>query len=85
MDVPLVNPAVLGKVKGWRPYVEAKLGFRNHWYPALFSSELAEGKPVEATLLGESILINRVDGVAYAIRNRCLHRGVKFSHRLECH
>ena len=85
MDVPLVNPAVLGKVKGWRPYVEAKLGFRNHWYPALFSSELAEGKPVEATLLGESILINRVDGVAYAIRNRCLHRGVKFSRRLECH
>ena len=85
MDVPLVNPVVLGKVKGWRPYVEAKLGFRNHWYPALFSSELEEGKPVEATLLGESILINRVDGVAYAIRNRCLHRGVKFSRRLECH
>ena len=85
MDVPLVNAAVLAKVKGWRPYVEAKLGFRNYWYPALFSSELEEGKPVEATLLGESILINRVDGVAYAIRNRCLHRGVKFSRRLECH
>ncbi|MCE9657298.1 MAG: Rieske 2Fe-2S domain-containing protein [Burkholderiales bacterium] len=85
MDGPLVNEAVLGRVKGWRPYVEAKLGFRNHWYPALFSRELEEGKPVEATLLGESILINRVHGVARAIRNRCLHRGVKFSRRLECY
>ena len=33
---------VLDKVKGWRPYVEAKLGFRNHWYPALMSSEVEE-------------------------------------------
>lgn len=35
MNAPLVEPAVQGRVKNWRPYVEAKLGFRNHWYPAL--------------------------------------------------
>ena len=27
----------------WRAYFEASLGFRNHWYPALFSRQLAEG------------------------------------------
>jgi carbazole 1,9a-dioxygenase len=85
MVKPLVNESVLAKIKGWRPYVEAKLGFRNHWYPALFSRELQEGQPIEVQLLGESILVNRIDGVAYALRNRCLHRGVKFSHRPECH
>ena len=34
MNAPLVDAAVLDKTRGWRPYVEAKLGFRNHWYPA---------------------------------------------------
>jgi carbazole 1,9a-dioxygenase len=85
MTGPLVDPIVLDKVRGWRPYVEAKLGFRNHWYPAIFSHELAENQPVEMTLLGESILINRIDGTPQAIRNRCLHRGVKFSKQIECY
>lgn len=80
-----VDPSVLEKVRGWRPYVEAKLGFRNHWYPVLFAHELDENTPVEAMLLGEPLLINRLDGVPYAIRNRCLHRGVRLSHRLECY
>jgi carbazole 1,9a-dioxygenase len=85
MQTQLVEPKVLDRIKGWRPYVEAKLGFRNHWYPALFAHELAEGSPVEVTLLGESILVNRIDGQPRAIRNRCLHRGVKFSQRPECY
>ncbi len=80
-----VDPALLAKVKGWAPYVEAKLGFRNHWYPGLFTHELKEGEPVEIMLLGESILVNRIDGKPYAIRNRCLHRGVRFSKHLECY
>ncbi len=80
-----VDPAVLERVRGWRPYVEAKLGFRNHWYPAVFARELAENAPVEVMLLGERILLNRLDGVVYGIRNRCLHRGVRFSQRLECY
>jgi carbazole 1,9a-dioxygenase terminal dioxygenase component len=80
-----VNPAVLERVRGWRPYVEAKLGFRNHWYPAVFSRELAENAPFEVMLLGERILLNRLDGAVYGIRNRCLHRGVRLSQRLECY
>ena len=83
-DAP-VDPEVLEKIRGWRPYVEAKLGFRNHWYPALFAHELAENTPVEVMLLGEPILVNRLDGVPHAIRNRCLHRGVRFSKHLECY
>ena len=34
--------------KPWQVYVDAELGFRNHWYPALFSHEVAEGEPVRA-------------------------------------
>ena len=28
----------------WREYVAARYGFRNHWYPALLSSDIAEGQ-----------------------------------------
>ena len=76
---------VLDKVKGWRAYVEAKLGFRNHWYPTLLSSEVSEGAPVTFKLCGEKLLLNRVDGKVYCVRDRCLHRGVNFSARLECY
>ena len=79
---PLDNP--LDRIKGWRPYVEAKLGFRNHWYPTVFSDNIEEGKPRAFKLCGENLLLNRVDGKVYCIRNRCLHRGVNFSSRLEC-
>jgi carbazole 1,9a-dioxygenase terminal dioxygenase component len=82
--------------KPWQEYVEATLGFRNHWYPAFFSHELAEadvsdvhGEQVKnfkvATLLGERILFRRVDGVVHAIQDWCLHRGVPFSTRPECY
>ena len=80
----LVDPAVLDQVRGWRPYVEAKLGFRNHWYPVRLAKDVKEGEPTEVKLLGESILLNRIDGTLYAIKNRCLHRGVAFTRRLEC-
>ena len=76
---------VLDKVKGWRAYVEAKLGFRNHWYPTLMSSEVAEDKPVTFKLCGENLLINRVDGKVFCVRDRCVHRGVNFSARPECY
>jgi len=81
----LVDPAILDKVRGWRDYVEAKLGFRNHWYPILLSSEVEEGRPVTAMLCGENLLLNRIDGDVFCIRDRCLHRGVKFSKKPECH
>ena len=76
---------VLDKVKAWRPYVEAKLGFRNHWYPTLMSSEVEENKPVTFKLCGEKLLLNRIDGKVFCVRDRCLHRGVNFSARPECY
>jgi carbazole 1,9a-dioxygenase len=80
-----VDQAVLDRVRVGREYVAAKLGFRNHWYPALFGNELIEGqvKPVE--LLGEKILLKRIDGKVYGIRDRCLHRGVQLSRKPECY
>ena len=81
----LVDPAILDKVKGWRDYVEAKLGFRNYWYPILLSEEIEEGKPVTATLCGEKLIFNRIDGQVHCLRDRCLHRGVRFSNKPECH
>jgi carbazole 1,9a-dioxygenase len=69
----------------WRAYFEAELGFRNHWYPAIFSKQLAEGECRGLVMLGERILFKRIDGKVYAIEDRCLHRGVPFSVRPECY
>ena len=80
----LSGPNPLDRIKGWRPYVDATLGFRNHWYPTLFSADVEEGKPRAFKLAGDNILLNRIEGKVYCIRNRCLHRGVNFSSRLEC-
>ena len=79
-----LDEARLGQIKSWRPYVEAKLGFRNHWYPILPSAELEEGTPKPVELLSEKLLLNRIDGKAYCMRDRCMHRGVPFSRRPEC-
>lgn len=81
----LVSPEVLEQVKGWVPYVEAKLGFRNHWYPLCLADEIVEQEPIARKLLGENILLNRIDGTVFCIKDRCLHRGVKFSADLQCH
>lgn len=71
--------------KPWQPYLDAVLGFRNHWYPAYFGAELAEGAVVGVRLLGEPILLKRVAGQVYAVSDRCAHRGVPFSTRPECY
>ena len=71
--------------RGWRAYFEADLGFRNHWYPAFFSRQLAEDKCLGQEMLGERILFKRIDGRVYAIEDRCAHRGVPFSVRPECY
>lgn len=73
------------RLKPWAQYIDAKLGFRNHWYPIRLASEVEEGKPIPVKLLGEKILLNRVDGQVFAIRDRCLHRGVTLSDRIECY
>ncbi|MGH7966847.1 MAG: Rieske 2Fe-2S domain-containing protein, partial [Candidatus Binatia bacterium] len=82
----LDEPAKHQRVKeGWRPYLEAKLGFRNHWYPALFGHELEGDEPKAVKLLGEPIILRRVDGRVYALEDRCAHRRVRFSAKIECY
>lgn len=84
-DQGFVDPKILRKVAVGRDYVAAKYGFRNHWYPALFSSELEEGKPQRVELLGEAVLLNRIDGQVFGMHDRCLHRGVALSRKVECY
>jgi carbazole 1,9a-dioxygenase terminal dioxygenase component len=82
----LDEPAKYQRVKeGWRPYLEAALGFRNHWYPALFAYEFDGDKPKAVKLLGELIILRRVDGRVYAVEDRCAHRRVRFSAKIECY
>ena len=57
---------------GTRPAV---LGFRNYWYPVLWSREVGK-HPVPVTLLGENIMLVRDNGRIYALHDRCPHRGV---------
>ena len=85
MTKPLVDPEILKKCSLYPEYVEAKLGFRNHWYPTIFSHELQEGEFKAFPILGDRLLLSRVDGQVYAVRDRCLHRGVPFSKKPECY
>ncbi|HUK59092.1 MAG TPA: Rieske 2Fe-2S domain-containing protein [Stellaceae bacterium] len=71
--------------KPWKPYLDAVLGFRNHWYAAFFSPQLAEGEVRAQQMLGERILFKRIDGKVHAIEDRCAHRGVQLSVRPECY
>ncbi len=80
-----VDPDILGRVRVARDYVAAKYGFRNHWYPACFSTEIAESAVVPVTLLGENIVLRRIDGVVHALKDRCVHRGVPLSRKVECY
>ncbi|MGH7905365.1 MAG: Rieske 2Fe-2S domain-containing protein, partial [Candidatus Binataceae bacterium] len=67
------------------PYIGAKLGFRNYWYPALLSRELADDRPAAVRMLGENILLRRIEGQVFAVQDRCIHRGVRFSRKPECY
>jgi carbazole 1,9a-dioxygenase terminal dioxygenase component len=80
-----VPQEILDRVRVGREYVAAKYGFRNHWYPALLSSDVPEEQVRPVTLLGEPLLLRRVDGQVLGIRDRCLHRGVALSRKIECH
>lgn len=84
-EEPLVNPDVVNMVSDWKGYVEAKMGFRNHWYPVRFSKELGEGQMEVIELLGEKLILKRIEGKVYAMRDRCLHRGVPLSRKPDCY
>src|SRR5215469_1926143 len=68
----------------YQPYLEAEWGFKNSWYPALFSSELKDDEIKGVTIAGHEIALRRARGQVYAIRDRCAHRGVRMSLRPTC-
>jgi carbazole 1,9a-dioxygenase terminal dioxygenase component len=85
MKASFVDESYLPNVKAWSEYYRAKVGFRNYWYAACLSTEIADGDWLARTILGEDILFRRINGKVYAIQDRCIHRGVKLSNRVECH
>jgi len=56
-------------------YEQAALGLPNYWYPVMFSNQLGK-RPKPYTLLGQNVMFVRRQGRAYAIENRCPHRGI---------
>jgi carbazole 1,9a-dioxygenase terminal dioxygenase component len=81
----LVDPKIVEQCAACQGYIEAKLGFRYHWYPTIFSHELEEDAFVAHPILGDRLLMSRVEGEVYAIRDRCVHRGVPLSRKPECY
>lgn len=78
------RPRRAGKLPGrqdwstWPHYQAASAGFRGYWYPVCYSSQLTV-KPKQITLLDEKIVLIRDRGTAYALKDRCPHRGVPLS------
>ncbi len=67
-----------------RPLVADQGYLRHFWHPACTLAELegsdGEGNgPIGRTLLDESIVIARLDGVVVAMRDRCAHRHTRLS------
>jgi phenylpropionate dioxygenase-like ring-hydroxylating dioxygenase large terminal subunit len=59
-------------------YDNAPLGLKQRWYPVMFSRALG-GKPVSLRLFGEDVAFFRDGGKAYAVLDRCPHRGIPLS------
>ena len=68
----------------YQPYKDAAWGFINHWYPALFSEELAEDAVQGIQICGIPILLRRIDGKVFALKDQCIHRGVRLSSKPMC-
>ena len=68
----------------YQPYKDAAWGFINHWYPALFSEELGENAVEGIQICGIPIVLRRVAGKVYALKDRCVHRGVRLSAKPMC-
>lgn len=67
--------------KPWQAWLDAELGFRNHWYPAALSRDVPAGGAKKVEILGEEILLTRQKGKIKAVEDRCPHRGIRFSSR----
>ncbi|HEY4297269.1 MAG TPA: Rieske 2Fe-2S domain-containing protein [Paraburkholderia sp.] len=68
----------------YQPYKDAAWGFINHWYPALFSHELGEEAVEGIQICGVPIVLRRVKGKVHALKDQCLHRGVRLSAKPMC-
>ncbi len=73
-----------GDRSAYAPYLDAAWGLKNHWYPALFSHEIADGDVKGIQIAGVPILLRRAGGTVYALLDRCVHRGVKLSLHPTC-
>lgn len=65
----------------WPVYEAATVGFRNYWYPVLWSREVGS-RPRRVTIGGEKIMLVRDEGKVRALHDRCPHRGVPLSHEM---
>ena len=59
-------------------YRAASEGLQNYWYPVAFSKKIGR-KPVPVTICGEQLFLIRHEGRAFALNDRCAHRGVPLS------
>ena len=64
--------------KRWPRYRAASEGLQNYWYPVAFSKRIGR-KPVPVTICGEQLFLIRYEGRAFALNDRCAHRGVPLS------
>ena len=80
-DVEVEGSDAPSAEKPWQTWLDAELGFRNHWYPVEASRNIRDGEHKLIKLLGEDILYLRRKGRLYAIEDRCCHRGARFSVR----
>jgi phenylpropionate dioxygenase-like ring-hydroxylating dioxygenase large terminal subunit len=51
----------------------------NDWHPIAHATDIVEGKPVAARLLGEDLVLWRSGETVHAWRDLCVHRGTKLS------
>jgi phenylpropionate dioxygenase-like ring-hydroxylating dioxygenase large terminal subunit len=65
----------IGELRTNDPRLEIPaLGFRNYWYPVMFSKALGP-KPVRMRLLGDDVIVLRSKGKARTLQALCPHRG----------
>jgi phenylpropionate dioxygenase-like ring-hydroxylating dioxygenase large terminal subunit len=65
----------------WPRYEAATTGFKEYWYPVIWSRKVRERKhPIQVQVLGQKIMLRREGGQVYALHDRCPHRGVPLSH-----